>query len=181
MWYYSILCSLRKMEATVKTFPENQYTELNVSVRIPFCNKCDSDNDMNEMRKKREAHNWDLLGTFSKRIIDSLERRMRACQENLVRHLDDVVYSDEFGCIVYRRKDGSEGKFNTHSFNAMIDCVKALKQSCWRSILENPFWIDQILKALLNDTEQNHSDESVLKYSDLISLLCEIHLMGPMK
>ncbi len=168
------------METSVKTFPENKYTEMNVSVRIPFCNKrgSDLDIDLDQVRKSREARNWDLLGTFSKRIIDSLERRMRACQENLIRHLDDVVYSDEAGCIVYRRKDGSEGKFNTVSFNAMKDCVKALKQSCWRDVLSNPFWIDQILKALLNDTEQDHRDEGVLKYSDLISLLCEIHLIG---
>lgn len=178
-----LILQLRKMETIVKTFPENKYTEMNVSVCIPFCNKRGSDNDidLSELRRKREARNWDLLGTFSERIIDSLERRMRACQENLIRHLDDVVYSDEAGCIVYSRKDGSEGKFNTISFNAMKDCVKALKQSCWIGVLENPFWIDQIIKALLNDTEQDHSDKGVFKYSELISLLCEIHLMGPQR
>lgn len=171
------------METTVKTFPENKYTEMNMNIRIPFCNKKELDRniDLDQLHKAREARNWDLLGTFSKRIIDSLERRMCACQENLVRHLDTIVYSDEVGCILYSRKDGSEGKFNAQSFNVMKDCVKALKQSCWRSILNNPFWIDQILKALLNDTEQDHSDKGILKYSDLISLLCEIHLMGPMK
>ena len=168
---------------TIKIYTENKYTEMNITVQIPFCNKKGSDNDidLNEVRKKREARNWDLLGTFSKRIIASLERRMRACQENLIHHLDDVVYSDKARCIVYCRKDGSEGNFNMQSFNAMKDCVKALKQSCWRSVLENPFWIDQILKALLNDTEMDHSDEGVLKYSDLISLLCEIHLMNPQR
>lgn len=152
---------------------------MNVNIRVPFCNKQKgSDFDLDQIRKKRESRNWDILGTFSKRIISSLERRMYACQENLVRHLDDVVYSDEAGCILYSRKDGSEGNFNTHSFNAMKDCVTAFKQSRWRDILSNPFWIDQILKALLNDTEQDHRDEGQLKYSNLISLLCEIHLMG---
>lgn len=168
------------METTIKTYTENKYTEVNVTVQIPFCNKrgSDSDIDLNEILRKEEARNWDLLGTFSERIIGSLERRMHACQENLIRHLDTVVYSDEAGCILYRRKDGSEGKFNTYSFNAMKDCVKALKQSCWRSVLENSFWVDQILKSLLNDTEMDHSDEGPLKWSDLISLLCEVHLIG---
>jgi hypothetical protein len=60
----------------------------------------------------------------------------------------------------------------------MQEAVECLKQSDWRGYMSNPFYVDQTLKALLNDTEQNHSDEGQLKYSDLVSLLCEIHLMG---
>jgi hypothetical protein len=109
-------------------------------------------------------------------MIASLERRMRACQENLVRHLNDIEYSDECGHIVYRRKDGSTGTFNVPSFNNMKDAVTALKQSKWHEFKDNPFWIDQTLKALLNDTEQDHSDIGKLKYSDLVSFLCEAHI-----
>jgi hypothetical protein len=167
------------VETTCKIYPENKYTEMNVNIRVPFCNKQKgSDFDLDRVHKRQEAFAWDLLGSFSKRIISSLERRMRACQENLIRHLDDVEYSDECGHIVYRRKDGSTGTFNVSSFGTMQEAVKCLKQSDWRGYMSNPFYVDQTLKALLNDTEQNHSDEGQLKYSDLVSLLCEIHLMG---
>ena len=151
---------------------------MNVTINIPFCNKkpcTGSDFDLDKVTKQHEAYSWDLLGSFSKRLIASLERRMKACQENLIRHLDDVEYSDECGHIVYVRKDGTRGSFNVHSFNAMKDAIKALQQSCWRSYLNNSFWIDQTLKALLNDPEQDHSDQDKFKYSELVSLLCEAH------
>lgn len=156
---------------------ENKYTEMNVQIQIPFCNKQKgADFDIDKSRKRAEAFLFDLIGSFAPRMIASLERRMRACQENLIRHLDTVEYSDECGHIVYRRKDGSTGTFNVPSFNEMKDAIQALKQSRWREFRDNPFWIDQTLKALLNDTEQDHSDCGKLKYSDLVSFLCEAHV-----
>ena len=168
------------MENTsIKIYRENKYTEMNVNIQIPFCNKQKgSDFDLDKSRRRAEAFLFDLIGSFSTRMIASLERRMYACQENLIRHLDDVKYSDECGHIVYSRKDGSTGTFNVSSFNAMKDAIVALKQSKWREFKDNPFWIDQTLKALLNDTEQDHSDCGKLKYSDLVSFLCESHFCG---
>jgi hypothetical protein len=58
----------------------------------------------------------------------------------------------------------------------MLDCINALKQSDYKTVLESPGWIDQIIKAFLNDTEQDHSDEGVFKWSDLMSLLTELHM-----
>lgn len=163
--------------SNVTVFRENKYTELSMTVQIPFCNKQKgADFDIDKSRKRADAFLFDLIGSFSKRMIASLERRMHACQENLIRHFDDIEYSDECGHIVYRRKDGSTGSFNVTSFNNMKDAVKALKHSCWREFMENPLWIDQTIKALLNDTEQDHSDCGKLKYSDLVSFLCEAHL-----
>lgn len=166
------------MENTsVKIYRENKYTEMNVQIQIPFCNKQKgADFDIDKSCKRAEAFLFDLIGSFSTRMIASLERRMRACQENLIRHLDTVEYSDECGHIVYRRKDGSTGTFNVPSFNEMKDAIQALKQSRWREFRDSPFWIDQTLKALLNDTEQDHSDCGKLKYSDLVSFLCEAHV-----
>ena len=162
--------------SNITVFRENKYTELSMTVQIPFCNKQKgADFDIDKSRKRADAFMFDLIGSFSKRMIASLERRMHACQENLIRHLDDVEYSDEYGHIVYRRKDGSTGSFNVTSFNTMKEAIAALKQSRWRDFRDNPFWIDQTIKALLNDTEQDHSDCGKLKYSDLVSLLCEIH------
>jgi hypothetical protein len=167
------------VETKINVYPENQYTEMTVNVQIPFCNKQKgADFDIDKSRKRAEAFLFDLIGSFAPRIIASLERRMRACQENLIRHLDDVEYSDECGHIVYRRKDGSTGTFNVPSFNTMKEAVTALKQSHWRAFKDNPFYIDQAIKALLNDTEQDHSDCGKLKYSDLVSFLCEAHLNG---
>ena len=167
------------MENTsVKVFRENKYTELCTTIQIPFCNKQKGqDFDIDKSRKRTEAYVFDLIGSFAPRIIASLERRMTACQGNLVRHLDDIEYSDECGHIVYRRKDGSTGTFNVPSFNAMKDAVTALKQSRLRDFRSTPAWIDQTIKALMNDTEQDHSDIGKLKYSDLVSFLCEAHLV----
>ena len=170
------------METQVNVYPENKYTELTLNVQIPFCNKQKgSDFDIDKSRKRAEAFTMDLIGSFSKRLIGSLKRRMQACQENLIRHLDDVEYSDDCGHIVYRRKDSSTGTFNVSSFKAMQAAIKALKESCWWEFTNNAYWIDQTLKALLNDTEQDHSDCGGFKYSDLVSFLCEAHFCGPLK
>lgn len=164
------------METKINVFPENKYTELTLNVQIPFCNKqAGSDFDLDKVRKRRESWVFDLIGSYSTLIIESLKRRMKACQENLIRHLDDVEYSDEYGQIVYRRKDNSTGTFNVPAFEAMQEAVIALRQSRWRDYRNNPVWIDQTLKALLNDTVQDHSDKGTLKYSDLVGVLCELH------
>lgn len=170
------------MENTsIKICRENQYTELCTTIQIPFCNNEGKEatlDDFKESCKRRDAYVFDLIGSFAPRIIASLERRMKACQENLVRHLDDIEYSDECGHIVYHRKDGSKGNFNTNSFNAMQESVAILKQSRWREFVVNFCYIDQTIKALMNDPEQDHSDVGKLKYSDLVSFLCENHSMS---
>lgn len=168
------------MENTsVKIFRDNNCTKVAMTVEIPFCNKQKGqDFDIDKSRKRAEAYLFDLIGSFAPRMIASLKRRMRACQDNLIRHFNDIEYSDEFGHIVYRRKDGSTGTFNVQSFNSMQEAVQALAQSRWREFKDNLIWIDQTLKALLNDTEQDHSDCGQLKYSDLVSFLCEAHMNG---
>ena len=160
----------------METFIKINHENVEMTIQIPFCNtQKGSDFDLDKSRKHAEAFLFDLIGSFSKRMIASLERRMCACQENLMRHLDTVEYADNCGHIVYRRKDGSVGTFNVPSFEVMKNAVKALRQSNWREFKDNPAFIDQTLKALLNDTEQDHSDIGKLKYSDLISFLCEAH------
>lgn len=164
---------------SIEVYRENGYTELSTTIQIPFCNKQKgADFDIDKSRKRAEAYLFDLIGSFAPRMIASLERRMKACQDNLVRHLDDIEYSDECGHIVYRRKDNSTGNFNVPSFKLMQEAVKTLRQSNWREFKDNAWYIDQTLKALLNDTEQDHSDCGQLKYSDLVSFLCEAHING---
>jgi hypothetical protein len=145
-------------------------------IGINYCNKQKhgSDFDIDAARQRSKGYALDLIGAYSPILIASLERRMRACEENLIRHLNDIEYADNCGHIMYIRKDRTRGGFNVPSFNAMKDCVKALSQSQFKSVFENKCWIDQILKALLNDTEQHHEDKGPFKYSELISLLCEL-------
>lgn len=165
---------------SVKINRENKNVEIIVSSQIPFTEykKAGSDFDLDAVRSRNTGYNMDLLGAFSKRIIASLQRRMDACLNNLQNHIDDIVYCDEIGCILYKRKDGSHGRFNLPSYTCMVDCVAALKQSNYKTVLREFAWIDQIIKALLNDTEQNHSDEGIFKWSDLVSLLTELHMFG---
>lgn len=166
-------------ETLIEVYRENKYTELSMTVQIPFCNKQKGqDFDLDRAQKRAEAYTFDLIGSFASRMIASLERRMKACQENLIRHLDSIEYSDECGHIVYRRKDNSTGNFNVFSFKLMQEAVKTLRQSNWREFKDNIWFIDQTLKALLNDTVQDHSDCGQLKYSDLVSFLCEVHING---
>lgn len=132
-----------------------------------------SDFDLDKVRQRGIALMMDIIGAFSPRIIASLERRMQACQRNLLNHLEDIEYNDGMH-ICWRRKDGTGGDFNVPSFKAMQDAVKALEHSCFREFCTKKVWIDQTLKALLNDTEQDHSDCGGFRYSQLVSVLCEL-------
>lgn len=150
--------------------------EMSLTILIPKkgWKPAGSDFDIDKYKANNVGRMMDILGSFSDIIKNSLERRMTACQQNLINHIQDVEFNDGRH-IVYHRKDGSCGTFNIPSFKGMQDCVEALEESQYKSILKNKLWIGQILKALLNDTEQHHEDQGVFKYSDLISMLCELH------
>ena len=168
------------MKNTVFSMTENGI-QMMCQIGINYCNKQQhgSDFDLDAMRQKSKNYALDLIGAYSSILIASLERRMQACEQNLIRHLDDIEYADNCGHIVYVRKDKTRGSFNVPSFNAMKDAVKALSQSQFKSFFENKCWIDQTLKALLNDTEMHHEDMKGFKYSELISLLCELQACPP--
>lgn len=132
-----------------------------------------SDFDLDKARQKGIALMMDVIGAFSPRIIASLERRMQACQSLLINHINDIEYNDGRH-ICWRRKDGTGGDFNIPSFEAMQNCIKALEKSDFKMFCTRRSWIDQVLKALLNDTEQDHSDMGGFRYSQLVSILCEL-------
>lgn len=166
------------MKNTVFLMTENGI-QMECKIGINYCNKQQhgSDFDIDAMRQRSENYSLDLIGAYSPILIASLERRMQACEQNLIKHLNSIEYADNCGHIVYVRKDKSRGFFNVPSFNAMKDATTALYKSQFKSFIENKFWIDQTLKALLNDTEQHHEDMKGFKYSELISLLCELHIL----
>ena len=135
-----------------------------------------SDYDLNKQRMESKEYSRKLLRVYKDILIGSLTRRMQTCLHNLANHLEDIIYADEKGNIIYRRKDNSLGNFNLPTFEAMRDCIILLDQAL-PVVLENPLMIDQMLKALLNDTEQHHEDRGTYKYSELISMLCQFHIV----
>lgn len=149
---------------------ENKNIEFSLSFFVDFCNK----KPASKSTPRNPGYLYDLIGSFSERLIKSLERRMTACQQNLMRHLNDIEYADECGHIVYRRKDGSTGNFNTRSFECMKSAVSILRESRFKEFTLNKGAVEQTLKALLNDTEHDHSDEGIFKWSDLVSTLIEL-------
>ena len=120
----------------------------------------------------------DILGAFSKRIIESLKRRQEACVAKLVKNMGSA-FVREFGAQIFFKEGKRLCTFNIPSYQVMDKCVDMLQNSQFREILEHPqvfVFADQMLKALLNDPEQNHEDAGGFKYSQLVSLLCEIHM-----
>lgn len=162
------------MKTTVFNETEKN-VEMSFTLLIPkkFGKPAGSDFDLDKVRQRGIALMMDIIGAFSPRIIASLERRMQACQRNLLNHLEDIEYNDGMH-ICWRRKDGTGGDFNVPSFKAMQDAVKALEHSCFREFCTKKVWVDQTLKALLNDMEQDHSDCGGFRYSQLVSVLCEL-------
>jgi len=151
--------------------------EMECKIEIKYTQpKGGDDFDLDAARQRSINYSMDLVEAYAPTLIASLERRMCACEQNLIRHLDDIEYADNCGHIVYVRKDKTRGNFNVISFNEMKDAVTALHKGEIEEFLENKPWIDQTLKALLNDTEMHHEDRGNFKYSELMSLLCELHI-----
>jgi hypothetical protein len=124
------------------------------------------------------ALSMDILGAFSKRIIESLKRRQEACVAKLVKNMGSA-FVQEFGTQIFFKEGKRLCTFNIPSYQVMDECIDMLQNSQFREILEHPqvfVFADQMLKALLNDPEQNHEDAGGFKYSQLVSLLCEIHM-----
>ena len=152
--------------------------QLSVVKNINFHNKQQhgSDFDLDRARTRCTDYCKGIVEAYVDILIDSLKRRMNACIIHLELHTDDIEYADNCGHIVWRRKDGTCGQFNVKSYEAMEQAIKALKCGCFKKFLEKPVWIDQTLKALLNDPVDNHKDFKEYKYSELVSLLCEAHI-----
>ena len=156
------------------SFAETE-NSLNFVLSLPkkYGKPAGSDFDIDKARAKGLGLMLDIIGAFSPRIIASLTRRMNACQNLLINHINDIEYNDGMH-ICWRRKDGQYGDFNVPSYQAMQDAIKVLELSHFKEFVTKKTWIDQTLKALLNDTEQDHSDMGGFRYSQLVSILCEL-------
>ena len=130
-------------------------------------------------RYQIRGRQMDIIGAFSPVIIASLKRRMQACKDKLFKGLATAATVADGMQILYKNGDRLEA-FNLPTYKAMEDCINAMQNSTFGDVLENPTWIDQILKALLNDPAkfQTHEDCGGFAYSQLVSELCDLHANG---
>lgn len=159
---------------------ENNYATLTLEIEVPVRKeKFLTEEEVREIEERAKARSKDILGSFAPRIVASLKRRMKACLTHMLNHADNF-YSPCEGIVQWDQKNGSRNYFNIPSYNEMLNCIKAFNNGCLDEIIKNAFWIDQIIKALLNDPVefQDHTDAGGFRYSELISLLCECHVFG---
>jgi hypothetical protein len=150
--------------------------EISINVLFPLKNSEASEINTEEIRQRNQGFALDVIGSYREYLIKVLNNRMQACVNNLFNHRDDVVFNDGQQ-IVYKRKDGSHHSFNVPSYMQMQDCLFALEHGMYKDILRNKVWIDQIIKAICNEPDVAKEDKGTIKFSDLISVLCEIHSM----
>lgn len=138
--------------------------EITLVLNLP---KQEKNCDLKEVRKE------EVIEAFKEIIKESLTRRMNACQALLMSHINEVFHNDGKQ-IMWKRGDGSVGIFNIPSFETMQGIINNFSHGDYRL---NQYEADQILKAIANDTEKvSHEDRKGFRFSQLISILCEIHM-----
>ena len=151
--------------------------EISINVLFPFVKKSLSEIDLDKIYANRKNFMLKVLESYRDYLITVLRNRMKACVNYLFKHREDIIYNDG-NQIVYSRKDGSTNSFNVSSYMAMQDCMFALEQRNFDAITDNRVWCDQLIKAICNDRDTNKEDAGVVKFSNLISILCECHAMN---
>lgn len=154
--------------------PENRQVEINLTAFIPMAEGIPAtDEEVYEEHRRRQARAYDIIGAFSGLMIASLEGRMAACQQKLLNHLKDAQAYGE-NLIAWHDSRNELCTFSIISYKKMESVVKGLSQSDWACVYKSREAAEQVLKALLNDTEQDHEDKSGFHYSELVTLLVNI-------
>lgn len=115
-----------------------------------------------------------LLGYFQKHCIEALEARRKACMNNMLNHLGSRFMVTEY-TIGYKRSDDTVHYFNIPNYNAMGEAIEMLKKQDYGHFLQCKGYVDQLLKALYW-VDKPEDKKGFPKYSDLISLLMEVHM-----
>jgi len=125
--------------------------------------------------EKELIHDQDkrILSAFAVRLLGSLERRMAACESKLMNHLGNALTNGKV--IYWMKKDQTYDHFVIASYEAMAKAAEHIKCEKWSDIMYNELILDQIIKALLNDTEHDHSDSNGYTYAQLITLLMAMY------
>ena len=165
------------MERKSQIRPTENGVEISINVLFPFTNKVLSEINLDKIYSDRKDFVLKVLESYRDYLITVLRNRMNTCVNNLFAHREDVVFNDG-NEIVYSRKDGSTNSFNVPSYMAMQDCMYALEYREFNSIADNKVWCDQLIKAICNDRDTNKEDAGTIKFSNLISVLCECHAIN---
>jgi len=154
----------------MKTNKTKSELELTISIPLKEGNK--------PAVRNYKAYAMDVIGSFSLLLASALKHRMEACQNKLLTHINSIFFND--GCQVMWYNDKQEvDYFNVPSYEEMKKCYTALKVGRYVEVVDSPVWIDQLLKALLNDEIPMKHDNTnrKFKYSELVSVLCQLHTM----
>lgn len=109
-----------------------------------------------------------LLIAFSEYLIGALSRRMEACKRNLLAHISEICWVSDGGYHI----EWPTGYFNTISYSTMEDGIEILKNLDEDiEVLNNTLLVDQIIKAICNDTEAHPDRVGEFKFSQLITIL----------
>lgn len=141
---------------------EKEYT---ISVTIPFKKTAFSETpykrDFKEFAEK-------VFEAYTEVIVKALEARMKACANNLIKHLDSKKYCDD-KYITYTRKSGGEHTFSFNAYETMRVLVKKIKQYKLGELTK--FELKQIAKALY--WVEDRSDIGKYTFQDLIDVIDE--------
>lgn len=118
----------------------------------------------------------DIIGSFSAYLTLLLKRRGEACMKLLRNHINNVFFNDGF-TIAWHRNDGTVGYFCVPGYESIQKAIEQLQHGRYKEFLDTPSSVDQTIKAIMNDPELDHSDCGSFKFSELVSVLCEVHLM----
>ena len=141
---------------------EKEYT---ISVTIPFKKTAFSETpykrDFKEFAEK-------VFEAYTEVIVQALEARMKACANNLIKHLDSKKYCDD-KYITYTRKSGGEHTFSFNAYETMRVLVRKIEQYKLGELTK--FELKQIAKALY--WVEDRSDIGKYTFQDLIDVIDE--------
>ena len=141
---------------------EKEYT---ISVTIPFKKTAFSETpykrDFKEFAEK-------VFEAYSNTIVLAIEARMKACANNLIKHLDSIKYCDD-KYITYTRKSGGEHTFSFNAYETMRVLVRKIEQYKLGELTK--FELKQIAKALY--WVEDKSDIGKYTFQDLIDVIDE--------
>ena len=141
---------------------EKEYT---ISVTIPFKKTAFSETpykrDFKEFAEK-------VFEAYTNIIVEAIEARMKACANNLIKHLDSKKYCDD-KFITYTRKSGGEHTFSFNAYETMRVLVRKIKQYKLGELTK--FELKQIAKALY--WVEDRPDIGKYTFQDLIDVIDE--------
>lgn len=101
-----------------------------------------------------------VLYAWREVLIGTLQRRIKACESIMAHHLGDSFLTQGDNVIAWKRNNGTYGYFNIPTWELMKDCLEHLKKRDISTIVENEMFIEQLIKAIMNDAEINRSFEA---------------------